>query len=171
MTQKKKVSKKKPPTKLHELPEWYQQKLKKERFAKKMRFAPTPAEAKLHNAMIEVMKDTLTEVSIQHIIGPYIGDMKIKNLIVEIDGSTHAGREEYDERRTSYIKNHGYQVIRFKNCEIYENAEECAQHIRTLTEPHQAKTDIVKITYCPPSKSFPSKFKKRKSPYIIGWRS
>jgi|SRR5882762_3723262 len=155
--------------KFDQLPDSCKEKLNKEKFAEKMRFAPTLCEAKLHNAVIEVLKDTKTEVSIQHVIGPYIADMKVKNLIVEIDGFSHVGQEAYDTRRTSYIQNNGYRVVRFTNREVLSNAIDCAKHIRSLTEPHQHRDEEVKITYCPPSRSFPNNHKKTKRHFIIGW--
>lgn len=143
--------------------------INQEQFAENMRFAPTRAEAKMHNAMIDVLKDTSTEVLIQQVIGPFIADMRVKNLIIEIDGSSHNGKDAYDARRTRYIQNYGYRVIRFTNQEVLSNAVECAKHIRSLTEPHQYKSDKARITYCPPSTSFPNMHKSKKRHFIIGW--
>lgn len=143
--------------------------INQDQFAENMRFAPTRAEAKMHNAMIDVLKDTSTEVLIQQVIGPFIADMRVKNLIIEIDGSSHNCKDAYDARRTRYIQNCGYRVIRFTNQEVLSNAIECAKHIRSLTEPHQHKSETVRITYCPPSTSFPNMHKSKKRHFIIGW--
>lgn len=155
--------------KFEQLPAEYKERINKDKFAEKMRFAPTQCEAKMHNAMIEVLKDTKTEVSIQHVIGPYIADMKVKNLVIEIDGASHLGNEAYDARRTSYIQNNGYRVVRFTNREVLSDAIGCAKHIRSLTEPHQHRDEEVKITYCPPSRSIPNPHKSKKRHFIIGW--
>ena len=36
-------------------------------------------------------------------------------VIVELDGPTHDGREEYDARRTEILELFGYVVLRFRN--------------------------------------------------------
>ncbi|MCF6221329.1 MAG: DUF559 domain-containing protein [Robiginitomaculum sp.] len=60
----------------------------------------------------------------QHPIGPFITDFACinANLIVEIDGGTHGEQDErdYDKRRTHYLEQQGWTVIRFENEDIYE---------------------------------------------------
>ena len=41
-----------------------------------------------------------------------------KKLIVEIDGSIHEKRQEYDELRTAILNMNRYKVIRIKNDEL-----------------------------------------------------
>jgi very-short-patch-repair endonuclease len=52
-------------------------------------------------------------------IGPYIADFvcRKKMLIVELDGWTHSTPEElaHDTRRTAYLNNLGYRVVRYGN--------------------------------------------------------
>lgn len=38
-------------------------------------------------------------------------------LVIEIDGSSHNGKKEYDERRDAFLKSHGWKVMRvsYKN--------------------------------------------------------
>jgi very-short-patch-repair endonuclease len=52
-------------------------------------------------------------------IGPYIADFACRDqkLIVELDGWTHSAPEEraHDERRTAFLQEQGYRVIRFTN--------------------------------------------------------
>ena len=45
-----------------------------------------------------------------------------KKVIVEIDGPTHKGREDYDAARTKHLEQRGYHVIRFTNDDVYEDA-------------------------------------------------
>ena len=45
----------------------------------------------------------------------YCAELK---LIIEVDGSFHSGREEYDNERDSKLLNKGIQVIRIKNEEL-----------------------------------------------------
>ena len=61
----------------------------------------------------------------QHAIGAYITDFcspKAK-LVIELDGSQHLEREEYDNERTKYLESHGYKVIRFWNNDVMNNIE------------------------------------------------
>lgn len=62
----------------------------------------------------------------QHSIGPYIADFycKEKNLIIELDGSSHTKSKEYDKERDNYMKILGIKVLRFWNNEIDKNIEE-----------------------------------------------
>jgi very-short-patch-repair endonuclease len=63
----------------------------------------------------------------QHPIGPYIADFTCPaaKLIIEVDGATHSTPEElaYDARRTKYLENKGWTVIRVTNTDIYENMD------------------------------------------------
>lgn len=56
----------------------------------------------------------------QMILGFYILDFVFdtKMICVEIDGSSHFGKEEYDEKRDFFVKSLGYKVIRIKNEEV-----------------------------------------------------
>jgi very-short-patch-repair endonuclease len=60
----------------------------------------------------------------QHPIGKFIADFAcIKyHLIVEADGSQHA-ENKYDTKRTKWLENEGWRVIRFWNNEILTNAD------------------------------------------------
>ena len=53
----------------------------------------------------------------QRPIGPYVADFACLNprLIVELDGSQHAEHPERDQRRDAYLRNQGFQVLRFDN--------------------------------------------------------
>lgn len=51
----------------------------------------------------------------QHPLGNYIADFACLDpkLIVELDGSQHAHRSEYDGRRDLFFREHGFAVLRF----------------------------------------------------------
>src|SRR3989338_8905846 len=68
----------------------------------------------------------------QHGIGPYIADFycKEKNLVIELDGSTHKNEKEYDKGRNDYMETLGLKVLRFWNGEIDKNIEEILKIIR-----------------------------------------
>jgi very-short-patch-repair endonuclease len=56
----------------------------------------------------------------QRPIGNYIVDFVClwKKLIIEIDGDQHAIQKNYDDKRTAFLQDRGYKVIRFWNGEI-----------------------------------------------------
>ena len=59
----------------------------------------------------------------QKIIGNYIVDFYVKylGLAIEIDGSSHEGREKQDAEREEYLVNQGCRVLRFTTTEIEDN--------------------------------------------------
>jgi len=61
----------------------------------------------------------------QHPIGPYIVDFcsPSAKLVIELDGGRHADQREYDERRTSYLKQYGFKVLRFWDNEVWHNMD------------------------------------------------
>lgn len=60
-------------------------------------------------------------------IGPYITDFACREvkLVVEIDGATHSTDEEIasDRRRTRFLEEQGWRVVRFTNEAVYESVE------------------------------------------------
>ena len=56
-------------------------------------------------------------------IGPYLADFACRGskLIVEVDGATHGTDTEisYDERRSIYLREQGYHILRFWNDDVY----------------------------------------------------
>jgi len=83
--------------------------------ASKLRINATPSELIFMGRLIA--KNTKFEF--QCIIEPYIVDFLIGNTIVELDGSSHIGREDYDKRRDIYLMKKGYHVIRIPNEEAF----------------------------------------------------
>ncbi len=64
-------------------------------------------------------------------IGHYIVDFycsKLK-LVVEIDGSSHIGKEEYDLKRQNYLENLGLTVMRFDNRDVRDNLNDVIRQI------------------------------------------
>ena len=135
-------------------------KLNAEAFANKLRHNPTKAEVAFHNALLYEMRNFILQPVFQYPIGPYMADFKVKNLLVEIDGEYHKNQQAYDSRRETFLKHHGYRIIRFDNAEVLKDAAKCAAYVVKITEPHQHKhTGEVPITICPPSQSFYRKTK------------
>ena len=70
----------------------------------------------------------------QHSIGNYITDFYCaqENLIIELDGEVHnnAISIENDDKRTTFLNDKGYTVIRFENKMVFENLPSVLQEIR-----------------------------------------
>jgi very-short-patch-repair endonuclease len=51
----------------------------------------------------------------QHPVGSYVADFACLDpqLIVEVDGSQHAGQHAYDTKREAYFRSLGFEVLRF----------------------------------------------------------
>ena len=59
----------------------------------------------------------------QRIIGNFIVDFYIKTLglVVEIDGSSHEGKEEYDNFRQEYLESLGLKFFRISDFDVKNN--------------------------------------------------
>jgi len=56
----------------------------------------------------------------------YIADFTCRSpvmMVVEIDGETHIGREDYDLVRTRFFEARGYHVLRFSNHDVMSNLD------------------------------------------------
>ncbi|HEU4499854.1 MAG TPA: DUF559 domain-containing protein [Sphingomicrobium sp.] len=67
----------------------------------------------------------------QLVVGPYILDLACRQarLAIELDGSQHAATLYYDERRTAFLEQEGWIVLRFWNNAVEENPDAVAQLI------------------------------------------
>lgn len=75
----------------------------------------------------------------QHPIGPYIADFACieRTLVVEIDGGQH--NEVADADRESYLRRHGFRVMRFWNNDVLNRTENVLAEILSAVEkqgPH-----------------------------------
>lgn len=61
----------------------------------------------------------------QHRIGRYIVDFVCleRSLIVEVDGGQHSERTDYELERSSFLKDQGFEVLRFWNNEVLIETE------------------------------------------------
>ena len=63
----------------------------------------------------------------QHPIGPYITDFACANarLIIEVDGGTHTSDEAmaHDKKRTAYLQQEGWHILRFWNDHIFKDID------------------------------------------------
>jgi very-short-patch-repair endonuclease len=70
-------------------------------------------------------------------IGPFICDFVARGprLVIEIDGGQHGWQSDDDARRTRFIEQQGYRVIRFWNNDVLERTEGVVAEItRALAE-------------------------------------
>ena len=99
---------------------------------KELRSNLTPAEAFLwkHLKARQLEGKRFTR---QHSIGYYIVDFycAAEKLIIELDGEVHnnAVAQEKDWKRTCYLENLGYHVIRFENKMVFEKLPSVLQEI------------------------------------------
>jgi very-short-patch-repair endonuclease len=93
-------------------------------FARYLRRSATDAEralwAKLRNRQLEGLKFRR-----QYPLGPYTVDFVCfaRQLVIEVDGGQHAAAAEQDERRTRWLRERGYMVLRFWNNEVLGNMQ------------------------------------------------
>jgi very-short-patch-repair endonuclease len=88
-----------------------------------MRRQPTPFERKLWLAL-RAKRFHAAKFRQQVVVGRYIADFACRiprMLVVEVDGDTHALRPDYDERRTVFLKERGYDVLRLTNNDFATN--------------------------------------------------
>jgi very-short-patch-repair endonuclease len=71
-------------------------------------------------------------------LGPYFGDFVCREckLVIELDGATHGTEAEIerDERRSAYLANQGYRILRFTNAEMFETADSVIETILAALE-------------------------------------
>ncbi len=97
---------------------------------------PTEAE----NILWQRLRNNQLDIKVrrQHAINSFIADfafMEIK-LVVEIDGEYHneEQQKEYDESRTNYLKEFGFDILRFTNQEVLQQTENVIKKIKDEIE-------------------------------------
>lgn len=78
----------------------------------------------------------------QHPVGNYIVDFAClkEKLVIEVDGGQHAGNVHDDEKRTNYLRNWGFEVVRFWNHEVLLDTDlvldQMLYYLKTKDSPH-----------------------------------
>ncbi|MGB6056258.1 MAG: endonuclease domain-containing protein [Burkholderiaceae bacterium] len=69
-------------------------------------------------------------------VGPYIVDFICHEiqLVIEVDGGQHQEAAEYDRRRDAWLRERGYQVLRFWNNEVMQQTDGVLEAIRVFVE-------------------------------------
>ena len=105
--------------------------------ARSLRKNLTPAERKLWQAL---RRRQIANIRFrrQVPIGPYIADFCCLELriIIEVDGGQHARQADADERRTRWLGDRGFTVVRFWNNDVLQNLEGCVETIRLALAAH-----------------------------------
>ncbi len=72
----------------------------------------------------------------QHIIGRFVVDFVCleKSLVVEVDGDIHDYQKNEDLERTSFLKQNGFTVVRFRNKEVLKNIKSVVSQISSALE-------------------------------------
>ena len=86
----------------------------------------------------------------QQPIGRYIVDFVCmpKKLVIELDGGQHSTQKAYDEHRDKFLRERGYQVLRFWNSKVFENCYWVLESILAALQD-----DATKVSESPPSPS------------------
>jgi very-short-patch-repair endonuclease len=123
-------------------------------FARRLRNIPTGAEKQLWFFLRAAQIDG-HKFRRQAALGPYIVDFICfaRRLIVELDGPQHfeEAAAEHDARRTAWLSERDYRVIRFRNHEVDEDVRLVVDKIR------QALSVADSTLLHPPSPTLPSR--------------
>jgi very-short-patch-repair endonuclease len=70
----------------------------------------------------------------QYPVGSYIVDFccRTLDLVIEVDGDIHAGKETEDKKREEYLEKEGYRIIRFTNDQILYDGNQVVEAIRSV---------------------------------------
>lgn len=106
-------------------------KREKLQFAKNMRNSPTEAEAALWEMLrckrMDGFKFRRQEIILGYIVDFYCPKLR---LIIEVDGSSHEGKEEYDAYRQKVLEDKGLRFLRFQNYQVFGRPDWVRKTIR-----------------------------------------
>ena len=110
----------------------------KSQFAKTLRKNQTEAEKKLWFYLRD-RRFLGLKFRRQHIVDPYIADFCCidMRLIIELDGSQHFLNDKQDNKRTQYLNQKGYRVLRFWDHDVLKDENAVLNAIKNyLNDPH-----------------------------------
>lgn len=101
--------------------------------ARTLRQTSTDAERLLWGALLDRRLNGL-KFRRQHAIGPYVADFICLDcrLIVELDGGQHSA--QVDARRTEFLEQAGFRVLRFWNPEVLTKMDTVLETILAAAE-------------------------------------
>ena len=93
--------------------------------ARENRKNPTAAESRIWNEVLRSRQFIHYKFLRQKPIGGYIVDFYCSELqlVIEIDGDSHATQVEYDAERTRFLNALGLTVLRYTNRDVLQNIE------------------------------------------------
>ncbi|HEY5123144.1 MAG TPA: endonuclease domain-containing protein [Ignavibacteria bacterium] len=124
----------------------YNKKLKP--IARKLRKNSTKSEVNLWLKLLKARKLKGYQFLRQRPIDKYIVDIFCKELklIIELDGMTHINNESYDNERENYLKNLGYNFIRFSDNDVMNNLNGVAMYLENWIEEFESMhPDVMKM--------------------------
>jgi very-short-patch-repair endonuclease len=103
--------------------------------AKELRRQQTEAERRVWNAVRAHRMEQ--KYRRQYPVGPFFIDIACVRcrLAIELDGGQHADNADYDRRRSAYLAQCGWRVLRFWNNDVFENMEGVLMQIRSALNP------------------------------------
>ena len=127
-----------------QVPHWYElpKNLKLKERARELRKAGNLSEVILWNAVKNKQFLNL-DFDRQKVIGNYIVDFYCKSLglVIEIDGSSHADKEEYDETREGFLKSYGLKVIHFYDKDIKKNLNGVLSYLKQIVNERRKELE------------------------------
>jgi very-short-patch-repair endonuclease len=98
---------------------------------------PTPAETKVWYEVLCRKQFQGYKLTRQKPLGDYIVDFHCSKLqlVIEINGDSHAENEEYDRTRTRVLSQLGLKVLRYTNRDVCNNIEGVYQDLIEIIEP------------------------------------
>lgn len=101
-----------------------------EGYARQLRRALTPEEQRLWY-LLRSRRFAHYKFRRQHPVGNYILDFACcqARLAIELDGGQHDEQQSYDLRRTEWLHQHGWEVLRFWNNDLWMNESAVLERI------------------------------------------
>lgn len=105
-------------------------------FARANRQQPTPAENLIWQKVLRNRQLCGHKFLRQKPLGPYVVDFYCAELqlVIEIDGDSHAEQQDYDAQRTTFLESHGLRVLRYANRDILNNLPGVYAHLQQQLE-------------------------------------
>ena len=93
--------------------------------ARNLRKNQTRAESKLWNEVLRKRQFEQFKFLRQKPINNFVVDFYCSKLrlVIELDGYSHNGRQDYDLRRTKILENYGLKVVRYDNDEVLNDID------------------------------------------------
>jgi very-short-patch-repair endonuclease len=105
------------------------------RLARRLRHAPTDAEARLW-CRLRAGRMLAYKFRRQQPIGRFVVDFSCMRgrLVVELDGGQHLERTDQDSQRTVWLESQGFKVIRFWNDDVLLRTDLVLEEILRVLE-------------------------------------